>query len=53
MINRLGISCEAELMTVRKESGEVVETGYLITYKGAKALTELEPCVMLNQFPVF
>lgn len=24
-----------------------------LTYLGAKALTELGPCVMLNQFPVF
>jgi hypothetical protein len=34
LIEKLGIACQAELMTVRKESGEVVETGYLIAYKG-------------------
>lgn len=34
LIAKLGIACEAELMAVTKRNGEVVETGYLLRYKG-------------------
>ena len=33
IIKGLGIDCNAELMTTRNDNGEVIETGYLLTYK--------------------